>query len=523
VQALSPADIFLFEGFRLDARGLFRQDQEGIATRVEIGSRALDVLDVLLRSPGELITRKEIMAAAWPGMVVEDYNLTVQISALRRAIDRDRANGSYIQTVARRGYRFVAPVMRPSLQREPRPKPRLSIVVLPFTDLSDDREQQYFADGITQDLTTDLSRLDGMFVISRNTALSYRNRRFDTRRIGHELGVRYLLDGSVQRAGKQVRVTAQLIDATTDAHLWAERLDRETSDLFALQNEITGRIANALGIELIALEAARLTDSPDAPDYILRGRAAWLKPPSRNTHAEWIAMFEHALALDPRSAEAQSWLADALAHRVLDAFAASDADDVARAQELVCRALAASPGSPTAHKAKGDLLRAQGRYAEAIPEYETVLAINRNAADAMDALANCRLMTGSLSNVIPLAEQALRLSPGNPWIYFRLAHLRLLQSRPDAAIRWLEGARRAVPELPIVHLMLASAYGLKGDIDRAAAELGEARLLHVGDRFSSIAHVKAFPGGYRGAGPDTRALFDTTYLVGLRKAGMPEE
>ena len=395
--------------------------------------------------------------------------------------------------------------------------------MLPFTDLSDDREQQYFADGITQDLTIDLSRLDGMFVISRNTALSYRNRRFDTRRIGHELGVRYVLDGSVQRAGKQMRVTAQLIDTTTDAHLWAERLDRETSDPFALQNEITGRIANALGIELIALEAARLKDSPDAPDYILRGRAAWLKPPSRNTHAERIAMFEHALALDPRSAEAQSWLADALAHRVLDAFAASDADDVARAQELVCRALAASPGSPTAHKAKGDLLRAQGRYAEAIPEYETVLAINRNAADAMDALANCRLMTGSLSNVIPLAEQALRLSPGNPWIYFRLAHLRLLQSRPDAAIRWLEGARRAVPELPIVHLMLASAYGLKGDIDRAAAELNEARLLHVGDRFSSIAHIKAFPGGYRGAGPDTRALFDTTYLVGLRKAGMPEE
>ena len=208
---------------------------------------------------------------------------------------------------------------------------------------------------------------------------------------------------------------------------------------------------------------------------------------------------------------------------LLDAFAASDAADVERAQELVYRALAASPSSPTAHKAKGDVLRAQGRYAEAIPEYETVLAINRNAADALDALANCRLMTGSLSNVIPLAEQALRLSPGDPWIYFRLAHLRLLQSRPDAAIRWLEGARRAVPELPIVHLMLASAYGLKGDIDRAAAELGEARLLHVGDRFSSIAHIKAFPGGYRGAGPDTRALYEATYLVGLRKAGMPEK
>jgi len=348
VQALSPADIFLFEGFRRDGRGLFRQDQDGIASRVEIGSRALDVLDVLLRSRGELSSREEIKAAAWPRTVVEDYNLTVQISALRRALDRDRTNDSCIQTVARRGYRFVAPVTRPSLQREPRPKPRLSIVVLPFTDLSDDSEQPSFADGITQDLTTDLSGLDGMFVISRNTALSYRNKPFDTRRIGHELGVRYVLDGSVQRAGKQVRVTAQLIDAATDGHLWAERLDRETGDLFALQNEITGRIANALGIELVDLEAARPTDSPDAPDYILQGRAAWLKPPSRNTHAERIAMFEHALVLDPRSAEAQSWLAGALAHRVLDAFTASDAADVERAQELVYRALAASPSSPTA-------------------------------------------------------------------------------------------------------------------------------------------------------------------------------
>jgi TolB-like protein/Flp pilus assembly protein TadD len=526
VEALSSTEAFLFEGFQLDRRGLFRADKNAALVPVDIGSRALDVLGVLLRRPDELLSRSEIMAAAWPGMVVEANNLNVQISALRRAIDRDRANGSCIQTVARRGYRFVAPVTRPSLQTEPRPKPRLSIVVLPFTDLSDDREQQYFADGITQDLTTDLSRLDGMFVISRNTALSYRNKPFDTRRIGHELGVRYVLDGSVQRAGKQMRVTAQLIDAATDGHLWAERFDRETGDLFALQNEITGRIANALGVELIALEAARPTDSRDAPDYILRGRAAWLKPPSRNTHAERIAMFENALVLDPRSAEAQSWLAGALAHRVLDAFTASDAADVERAQELVHRALAASPGSPTAHMANGDVLRAQGRYVEAIPEYETVLAINRNAIGALDALANCKQMTGSLEDAITLAQQAIRLSPRDPRIghlHIRIGQAHLLQSRSGEAIRWLQRARRALPELPFVHLLLASAHGLTGDIDRAAAELGEARLLHGGDRYSSIDHVRAFSGGYRGATPDIRALFDTTYLVGLRKAGMPEE
>src|ERR1700736_6529139 len=163
--------------------------------------------------------------------------------------------------------------------------PRLSIVVLPFANLSDDREQQYCADGITEDLTTDLSRLANMFVISRNTAFTYRDKPVDTKQIGRELGVRYVLEGSVRRSGNQVRVSAQLIDAQTDAHLWADRFDRDTNDLFVLQSEITGRLANALGVELIAAEAARSTEHPDALDYILQGRAAGFKPNSRASYA----------------------------------------------------------------------------------------------------------------------------------------------------------------------------------------------------------------------------------------------
>ncbi len=154
--------------------------------------------------------------------------------------------------------------------------PRLSIVVLPFANLSDDREQQYFADGITEDLTTDLSRIAGMLVISRNTAFTYKDKRIDTRQIGHELGVRYVLEGSVRRSGNQFRVSAQLIDAEADAHLWADRFDRDADDLFVLQNEITSRIAFALNRELIAAEAARPTEHPDALGYIFRGRAAML-------------------------------------------------------------------------------------------------------------------------------------------------------------------------------------------------------------------------------------------------------
>src|SRR5262249_27229697 len=153
---------------------------------------------------------------------------------------------------------------------------------------SNDPEQQYFADGITEDLTTDLSRLADMFVISRNTALAYRNKPIDTKQIGRELGVRYVLEGSVRRSGSRVRITAQLIDADSGAHLWAERFDRDTADLFALQDEVTSRIAIALNVELVGAAAGKPTEHPDALDYILRGRAAGAGPPSRERKAEVI-------------------------------------------------------------------------------------------------------------------------------------------------------------------------------------------------------------------------------------------
>jgi TolB-like protein/Flp pilus assembly protein TadD len=406
---------------------------------------------------------------------------------------------------------------------QPLVAPRLSIVVLPFTNLSDDREQQYFADGITEDLTTDLSRISNSFVISRNTAFSYRNKPVDAKQIGRELGVRYLLEGSVRRSGNQVRVNAQLIDAETDAHLWAERFDRDAGDLFALQNEITSRIANALGVELIAAEAAHPTDHPDALDYILRGRAVVLKPRSPVTYTQAIDLYEHALAFDPQSAEAQTRLAGILASRVLTGWSNSAAADLARADELVGQALAASPRSAIAHHVKGSVLRAQRRCEEAIPELETALALNRNMVNALNELGWCKLWTGSIEEVIPLAEQAIRLSPRDPVIatrYFLIGTVHLLQSRTDEAIVWLEKARSDTPGVKVYHSRLASAYALRGDLDRAAAELAEARRLDGGDLYSSIAHLRAV--GDFGV-PKTRALYEATYFVGLRKAGMPEE
>jgi adenylate cyclase len=406
---------------------------------------------------------------------------------------------------------------------QPLVAPRLSIAVLPFANLSNDPDQQYFADGITEDLTTDLSRLEKMFVISRNTAFTYRNKPVDAKQIGRELGVRYLLEGSVRRSGSQVRVNAQLIDAETDAHLWAERVDRDIGDLFALQNEITGRIGYALKVELITAEAGRPTENPDALDYMFRAGAALYKPPTRESYAEVISLLEQALALDPRSAEVQSRLASVLAGRVLANMTNSAAADIERAKALSEQALASSLRSPLAHYAKGQVLRVQRRCAEAISEYEAVLASDRNSASSFLNIGVCKLFTGSIEETIPLVERAIRLSPRDPFAlgtwYQTIGFVHLLQSRTDEAIIWLEKARNHSPALSHIRAQLASAYALNGETERAAAELAEARRLAGGDRFSSIARMRAM--GYFEV-PKIRALYETTYFAGLRKAGVPE-
>jgi TolB-like protein/class 3 adenylate cyclase len=416
----------------------------------------------------------------------------------------------------------------PSAASHPLPvaAPRLSIVVLPFANLSSDPEQQYFADGITEDLTTDLSRIEGTLVISRNTAFTYRNKAVDTKQIGRELCVRYALEGSVRRSANQIRINAQLIDAETDAHLWAERFDGDTSDLFALQDEITSRIAVALHVELSKAEAARPTDNPDILDYIFRGRAVFAGgPPSRERRAEAITLFERALALDPQSVEAQVRLSSALAGRVINNMTDTAAADLARAEDLAEQALAAAPRYSFAHMAKGEVLRAQRRYAEAIPEYEAALSFNFPPLYALHPLAYCKLFTGSIEEAIPLEEQAIRLSPRDPSIgvfhrQIGLAHL--VQSRTNEAVLWLEKARNAAPGHPNIRAQLASAYALAGETEGAGAELAEARRLSGDNRFSSLARLREVE-DFGELIPKVRALFEATYIAGLRKAGVPEK
>ena len=403
--------------------------------------------------------------------------------------------------------------------------PRLSIVVLPFANLNNDPDQQYFADGITEDLTTDLSRTPDMFVISRNTAFTYRNKPIDTKQIGRELGVRYVLEGSVQPSGSQIRVNAQLINAETDAHLWAERFDRDASELFALQDEITTRIANALGLELIAAEVARPTENPDALDYILQGRAAFAKGPAREHKDEAIGFFERALAVDRLSVEAQARLAQVLAARVREDQSDASPADIERAEGLVTQALALSPRNTLVYSAKGGLLRAEGRWGEAISEFETVLASNPNSDFAQFSIGICRVQIGLVSDAIPPLEQSIRLNPRDPYIVYRFSWLglaHLLQSHADEAIVWFDKARGAMPAASGPHINLAAAYGFKGEIEPATAELAEVRRLRHGDFGLSIAGVKS-SAAWRTSTPKTLAMAEATFFTGLRKAGLPEE
>src|SRR5207237_10034027 len=211
----------------------------------------------------------------------------------------------------------------------------------------------------------------GSFVISRNTAFTYKGKAADARLIGRELGVRYVLEGSIRRSGSQARVNVQLVDAETGAHLWAERLDHDMGDLFGLQNEITGRIARALQVELAIADGGRLTEHPDALDYILRGRGTlWRKPISRENNAEALGLFERALALDPRAVEAQIGVAHALVNGVISFLTDAPDVDIRRADELIGAALAVSPNSAWAHYVKGQVLRAQLQYEDAAIEYE---------------------------------------------------------------------------------------------------------------------------------------------------------
>jgi adenylate cyclase len=526
--ALAPDDTFLFEGFYFDRRGLFRRDERGNLTPVSVGGRALDLLGVLLERHGEILSKAEIMAAVWPRTVVEEGNLTLQISALRRIL-----GGGCIQTVARRGYRLAAAVTRVEAevsraaaatpQGGTGPLRRLSIMVLPFTNLSNDPEQEYFADGITDDLTTDLSRIAESFVIACSTAFTYKGKPVDVKQVGRELGVRYVLEGSVRRSGDRVRLNVQLIDAETGGHLWAERFETDRRNLSEAEDEIVGRLARTLNLELVEAAGRRIEQEravdPDTHDLVMRGWTWFYRPRSLVTLQDAQQAFGRALELDPQSVEARIGLATVLVTVILEGWSNSLPQDQERAEQLLAEVSARGTNHSMAHHATGMLRRSQNRLTEARIEAETAVALDHNNSAALYELGLVYMYLGQPGMGIPHIEKAIRLSPRDPRVsatQYGLGKCHLLIGHVDQAIELFDRVRAASPRYWEVHVWLAGALGLKGDLDAAKAELAEATKLKP--EFGLLLRSGADEPWI--TNPEYRVLREKTLNVGLRRAGM---
>lgn len=436
MRQLFATDILLFDGFRLDRLGLSRLDRGGIASPVTLGSRALDLAWLLADRHGELVSKDEIMETVWRGQVVEENNLTVQISTLRRVLDQARAEGSCIQTVAGHGYRFVAPVTRITPEAHlptatpPLPsvglRPRLSLVVLPFENLGDDRQQQHLADGITDDLTTDLSRLKDMFVISRTTAFTYRNKPIDIKQIGHELGVRYVLEGSVRRSDHRLRLNVQLIDAGTDTHLWAERFDRHVSDFLALQDEITTAIVGAVAPELRKSERDRVAERPEHFEdaYALYQRGMWHHyRQNKADNIEAQTFFRRALAMDPQYPQATAALSIALCAAAYLRWTDDAEQNYEESLEMARRAVALDPRYPNAHFALALISMWLGRNDRAAAEFREAIRLNPSFAAAHAVLGAVLNFQGRSEEGVASVEKGIRLSPSDPCLFIWLSGL----------------------------------------------------------------------------------------------------
>jgi adenylate cyclase len=540
-------DIFHFEGYTLDLRRacLHAGDRE-----IELRPKSFEMLRYLVENAGRLVSKDELIKAVWPNVTVADESLTRCVSDVRLALGD--ADQRIIKTLLRRGYLFAAPVSagpmggsatsgRPpggpisdfisessltaSTEPTSRSAPRLSLVVLPFANLSGDSAQDYLADVITEGLTAYLSRVRDSFVIARTTALAYKGKAADVKQIGQELGVRYILEGSVQQSAAQVRVSAQLVDGHTGAHIWADQFDADRVDLFQMQDEIVTRLARALQIELAAVEAARISRirsaSPDAEDMALHGEAIFLTYGVYREEAEaGFELCERALQIDRNNVRALSILAEKFATRVTSLQSIDRKADIERADELASRALAIDPNSYHAHQAKARVLLAQRRSEEAIVEAERSLSLNPGFIPAYRNLCVATSYLGRPQETIEYADKAMRLSPLDPYLaffYLFKAIGRLMLHQDDEAIGSLRRAVAYSPEFSTAVAWLAAVLALSGH-DAEARETLKRYFLIRGTKTRTIAQWKALAYSESSAYLDLRERL----YEGLRKAGMPE-
>ena len=474
---------YLFEEYTFDTDR--RELRRGVEV-LSITPQVFDLLEYLIRNRERLVSKDDLINAVWSGRVVSDAALTTRLNAVRNAIGDTGEKQRLIKTLPRKGFRFVGAVHEhegPAHGGAVTPlhtsAPRLSILVLPFANIGGDRDQDYFIDGVTESLTTDLSRINGAFVIAHSTAFTFKGRTVEVTKLGRELNVRYVLEGSVQRGDNRLRLNVQLIDAETGAHLWADRFDKSVSDLFNMQDEIVSRLANTLNARLIEVEARRaeLSLHADAMELYFQGRA-WMNKgttPEHLTRAR--GFFERALAIAPRSVDALVGLAGVDVTMGGNLLTDDQAPLFYAAETNVIKALSLAPDDALAHWVLGALYNFTNRAAQGIAECQQALALDRNLAGAHGSIGAAKFLMGRADETEDHILEAFRLSPrdtGAYWWCYCVARAKIQLGADADAASWLRRSIEANRNFPLSHFGLAAVLALLGAVDeaRSAAKAG---------------------------------------------------
>jgi TolB-like protein len=515
-------DLYQFGPFRLDPKAgiLYRGSEPTM-----LGQRAVALLRRLIEDAGVPVSKDALVEAGWGGLAVADNNLTVQIAALRRVLAEMADAESWIETLPRRGYRYVGPAVVTNVPdasaaaraaSAPRLPEKPSVAVLPFSNLSGDPEQEYFADGMVDDIITGLARINWLFVIARNSTFTYKGRAVDVKQVGRELGVRYVLEGSVRKAGDSVRVTGQMIDASTGAHIWAGRYDRSSDDIFALQDEIALSAVGAIAPSVRKAEIERVRrkrpDSLDAYDLVLRAQPdVDSGMPEQVTRA--LALLDRSIALEPTYALAHGNAA--MCHHCL--FLRAGLQEANRAASIRHARSAIVYGQDDALAltwAGFSIGMDEHDRAAAFTALEAALAISPSSALTYILGSVIFGWGGDAERAIEWSEQGMRLSPFDSWVWAAFdaqAMSHLLRGRYDEACRAAYKSVQANPAHSITYVQLAAALAKLGRLNEARAAATRVLELQPAFRYSrQFAGVNCAP-----------ALAEA--LGGaLRAAGLPE-
>ena len=524
---------YLFEDYALDTerRELCRR---GDVVRLE--PQAFDLLEYLIRNRDRVVSKDDLIASIWNGRIVSESALTTRINAARCAIGDTGKSQRLIKTVPRKGIRFIGAVReeeagasdissQTSTSHLALPdKP--SIAVLAFTNMSGDPGQDYFSDGITEDIITELSRFSELFVIARNSSFQYKGRSPDIRQVGRELGVRYVLEGSIRRAGDHVRISAQLIDAVTGAHRWGERYDRELKDVFAVQDEVSRTIVAILVVHVNKAEAERTLLKPPATwqayDFLMRASDVWSGINAGNLYEarplllyEARRLLERSISLDPSYARAYAMLAQTHLIAWIQPLDEDHLSPIAleRAHGFVRKALQLDPNLPIAHAHFGGVLTFEGQHEQSIAEFEKAIALNPNFTDWWFGMALLR--AGEPTRAITIIEAAMRYDPfHSPWALGQLGLARYTLKEYSKALPLLRELTFRVPDMRQGHVFLAANLAQLRQLDEAHAEAAE--VLRIDPKYTIDGTQKRL------------ALFKRPedvehFLDGLRKAGLPEK